>query len=176
MMQGLDLQSNWRFVVSLGRENEEEEHDEHDDIPSPTPEQHHETSEDEVPADDYQEQTDNSDDAHDSEAPDDYGVYTDVSNQTFSTSTSLYSFYRDVTGESVHVFTEVPLGISKFGRAYRPSYVFNSPYMIPPFRRGKDVRPLPPPQIMDHAIDISTSVDINPLRGLENPSMYDEFD
>ncbi|KAL9419368.1 hypothetical protein AB3S75_037183 [Citrus x aurantiifolia] len=48
--------------------------------------------------------------------------------------------------------------------------------MIPPFRRGKDIRPLPPPQIMDHAIDLSTSVDINPLRGLEDPSLYDEFD
>ena len=28
---------------------------------------------------------------------------------------------------------------------------------------------------MDHAIDMSTSVDINPLRGLEDQSLYDEF-
>ena len=108
--------------------------------------------------------------------PIDYGVYTDVGNQIFSTPTSLYSFYWDVSGESVQVFTEVPPGISKFGRAYKSLYVFNSPYMIPPFRRGKNVRPLPPPQIIDHGIDVSTSVDINPLRGLEDSSLYDEFD
>ena len=41
--------------------------DEHDDIPNPTPEQRHDTSEDEVAVDDHQEQTDNSDDAHDYE-------------------------------------------------------------------------------------------------------------
>ena len=48
--------------------------------------------------------------------------------------------------------------------------------MIPLFRREKNVRPLPPPQIVDRAIDMSMSVDINPLRGLENSSLYDEFD
>ena len=41
--------------------------DEHDDIPNPTPQQHYDTSEDEVAIDDQQEQTDNSDDAHDYE-------------------------------------------------------------------------------------------------------------
>ena len=68
------------------------------------------------------------------QAPDDYGVYTDVGNENLSTPTSLYSFYGDVSGESVQVFTEVPLGVSKFGRAYLPAYVYNSPYMIPPVR------------------------------------------
>ena len=109
-------------------------------------------------------------------APNYYGVYTDVGNQNFSTPTSLYSFYGDVSGESVQVFTEVPPGISKFGRAYRPLYVFYSLYMIPPFRRGKNIQPLPPPQIMDHTIDMSTSVDINLLKGFDDPSLYDEFD
>ncbi|GAY67647.1 hypothetical protein CUMW_258250 [Citrus unshiu] len=136
--------------------------DEHDNIPNPTTEQRHDTSEDEVAVDDHQEQTDNSDETHDSEldkidrnvyklksefkdfketvvgfiysmskstnndsptghsyaAKDDYGMYTDVGNQNFSTPTSLYSFYGDVSGESVQVFTEAPLGISKFDRAY----------------------------------------------------------
>ncbi|GAY54483.1 hypothetical protein CUMW_157040 [Citrus unshiu] len=110
-----------------------DEYDEHDDIPNPTPEQRHDTSEDEVAVDDHQEQTHaDSDDAHDSEsrtkqfndcvrrrldkidrnlfnmfilanghAPDDYGVYTDVSNQNLSTPTSLYNFYGNVSGESV---------------------------------------------------------------------------
>ena len=41
--------------------------DEHDDIPNPTPEQRCDTSEDEVAVDDHQHQTDNSDDARDSE-------------------------------------------------------------------------------------------------------------
>ncbi|GAY65250.1 hypothetical protein CUMW_239760 [Citrus unshiu] len=109
-------------------------------------------------------------------APDDYGVYTDVGNQNFSTPTSLYSFFGDVSGESVQVFTEVPPGVSKFGRVYIPSYVYNSLYMIPPLRRGKNARPIPRPQIMDHEIDMNTSVDINPLRGLEDSSLFAEFD
>ena len=29
---------------------------------------------------------------------------------------------------------------------------------------------------MDHAIDMSTSVDVNPLRGLEDSSLFAEFD
>ena len=38
-------------------------------------------------------------------APDDYRVYTDVGNQNISTPMSLYSFYEDVSGESVQVST-----------------------------------------------------------------------
>ena len=110
------------------------------------------------------------------QTPDDYGVYTDVGNENLSTPTSLYSFYEDVSGESVQVFTEVPPGVSKFGRAYIPYYVYNSPYMIPPVRRRQNVRLLPRPQIMEHAIDMSTSVDVNPLRGLEDSSLFAEFD
>ena len=99
-----------------------------------------------------------------------------MGNQNCSTYTSLYSFYGNVSGESVQVFIEVPPGISKFGRVYKLSYVFNSPYIIPQFKWGKSVRSLPSPQIIDHAIDMSTNVDINPLRGLEDPNLYDEFD
>ncbi|GAY56585.1 hypothetical protein CUMW_173050 [Citrus unshiu] len=51
-----------------------------------------------------------------------------------------------------------------------------SPYMIPPLRRGKNARPIPQPQIIEHAIDMNTSVDINPLRGLEDSSLFAEFD
>ena len=74
------------------------------------------------------------------------------------------------------MFSEVPLIVSKFGRAYIPSYVYNSPYMIPPVRRRQNVRPLARPQILEHAIDMNTTVDINPLRGLEDSSMFAEFD
>ncbi|XP_052296120.1 uncharacterized protein LOC127901933 [Citrus sinensis] len=54
-----------------------DEHDDHDDIPNPIPEQRHDTFadevghdtfEDEVAVDDHQQQTDNSDDARDSES------------------------------------------------------------------------------------------------------------
>ena len=48
--------------------------------------------------------------------------------------------------------------------------------MIPLVRRRQNVRPLPRPQILEHAIDMSTTVDINPLRGLEDSSMFAEFD
>ncbi|GAY54087.1 hypothetical protein CUMW_153960 [Citrus unshiu] len=109
-------------------------------------------------------------------APDDYGVYINVGNENLSTPTSLYSFYGDVSGESVHIFYEVPPGVSKFGRAYIPSYVYNSPYMIPPVRRRQNVWPLRRPQILEHAIDMSTTVDINSLRGLKDSSMVAEFD
>ncbi|GAY53583.1 hypothetical protein CUMW_150180, partial [Citrus unshiu] len=44
-----------------------DEHDDHDDIPNPIPEQRHDTYEDEVAVDDHQQQIDNSDDARDSE-------------------------------------------------------------------------------------------------------------
>ncbi|GAY60658.1 hypothetical protein CUMW_203770 [Citrus unshiu] len=98
------------------------------------------------------------------------------SSKKYWLTTRFISFYGDVSGESVQVFTEVPLGVSKFGRAYIPSYVYNSPYMIPPRRRGKNARPIPRPQIMDHVIDMNTSVDINPLRGLEDSSMFAKFD
>ena len=74
------------------------------------------------------------------------------------------------------MFTKVPPGVSKFGRAYIPSYVYNSPYMIPPLRRGKNARPIPRPQIMNHAIYMNPSVDINPLRGLKDSSLFPEFD
>ncbi|GAY57337.1 hypothetical protein CUMW_178670 [Citrus unshiu] len=100
-------------------------------------------------------------------APADYGVYTDVGNENLSTPTSLYSFYGNVSGESVQVFSEVPPGVSKSGRAYIPSYSLT---------RRQNVRPLPRPQILEHAIDMSTTVDINPLRGLEDSSMFAEFD
>ncbi|GAY57829.1 hypothetical protein CUMW_182460 [Citrus unshiu] len=192
--------------------------DNHDDIPSPTPEQCHDTSKDEMPVDDHKDQTDKSDDAHDSEFNDymrrrmdkiycklyepksefkDFkktvvGFIASLSKRPNKDSPTgrLYAlfnmfilpngqtpddyrvFYGDISGETVHVFTEAPSGISKSGRAYRSSYVFNSPYMIPPFRREKNIRALPPPQIMDHAIDMSMSVDINPLKGLEDPSLY----
>ncbi|GAY69529.1 hypothetical protein CUMW_289670, partial [Citrus unshiu] len=44
-----------------------DKHDDHDDIPNLIPEQRHDTFEDEVAVDDHQQQTDNSDDARDSE-------------------------------------------------------------------------------------------------------------
>jgi len=44
-----------------------DEHDDHDDIPNPIPEQRHDTDEDEVAVDDHQQRTDNSDDTRDSE-------------------------------------------------------------------------------------------------------------
>lgn len=73
----------------------------------------------------------------------DCGVYTDVENQNVSTHMSLYSFYGDVSGESVHILREAPLDISMFGRPYRRSYIFNSLYLIPSFKRGRNINPLP---------------------------------
>lgn len=89
---------------------------------------------------------------------------------------SLYSLYGEVSGDSVQILTEAPPCISKFGRPYRPSYVFDSPYMIPPFKKVRNIRPAPTLQIMDRDIDERTNVDINPLRGLEDPRGFDEFD
>ncbi|GAY45331.1 hypothetical protein CUMW_088670 [Citrus unshiu] len=171
-------QSSINAMSSVTRQSDE--HDDHDDIPNPIPEQRHDTSEDESRTkqfNDYiQRRLDKIDrnvyeikselkdfketvvgfietfskrpnkdspPARSYAAPDDYGVYTDVGNENLSTPTSLYSFYGDVSGESV---------------------------------RGQHVRPLPRPQIMEHAIDMSTSVDVNPLRGLEDSNLFAEFD
>ena len=81
---------------------------------------------------------------------------------------SLYSLYGDISGDNVQIFTEAPPGISKFGRPYRPSYIFGSPYFIPPFKRVRNVRPLPALNITDYEVDERSSVDMNPLRGLED--------
>lgn len=76
----------------------------------------------------------------------------------------------------MQILTEVPLGISKFGCSYRLSYVFNSLYLIPPFKRGRNVNHIHALQLMDREIDKRMSVDINLLRGLDNQSLYNEFD
>ena len=89
---------------------------------------------------------------------------------------SLYSLYGDISGDSVQIFTEAPPSVSKFGRLYRPSYIFGSPYFIPPFKRVRNVRPLPALNIMDYEIDERSSVDMNLLRGLEHSRLCKEFD
>ena len=66
---------------------------------------------------------------------------------------SLYSLYGDISGDSVQIFTKAPPGVSKFGRPHRPSYIFGSPYFIPPFKRVRNVRPLPVLNITDYEID-----------------------
>ena len=76
---------------------------------------------------------------------------------------SLYSLYEERSGDSIQIFTEALQDIGKFGRLYRPSYVFNSPYMIPSFKRVKNIKLVPTLEIMDHDIDERTNVDINPL-------------
>ncbi|GAY61665.1 hypothetical protein CUMW_211790 [Citrus unshiu] len=58
------------------------------------------------------------------QASDDHGVYTDVGNQNFSTSTSLYSFYGDVSGESVQVFTEFAGDMTVDRRVQHPRSFF----------------------------------------------------
>ncbi|GAY66716.1 hypothetical protein CUMW_251010, partial [Citrus unshiu] len=64
-----------------------------------------------------------------------YGTHTDAGNDDEHTSMSLYSVYGDISDDSVQIFTEAPPGVSKLGCPYRPSYIFGSPYFIPPFKR-----------------------------------------
>ena len=89
---------------------------------------------------------------------------------------SLYNLYGDINGDSVQIFTEAPPDISKFGRPYKPSYIFGSPYIILPDKRVKNIRPLPALKITDYKVDERSSVDMNPLRGLEDSSLCEEFD
>ncbi|KAL9457857.1 hypothetical protein AB3S75_006826 [Citrus x aurantiifolia] len=105
-----------------------------------------------------------------------YGTHTDAGNDDEHTPMSLYSLYGDISGDSVQIFKEAPPGVSKFGRLYRPSYIFGSPYFIPPFKRVRNVRPLPALNITDYEIDERSSVDMNPLRGLEDSRLCEEFD
>ncbi|GAY61393.1 hypothetical protein CUMW_209640 [Citrus unshiu] len=105
-----------------------------------------------------------------------YGTHTDADNDDEHTPMSLYSLYGDICDDSVQILTEAPPGVSKFGRPYRPSYIFGSPYFIPPFKRVRNVRPLPALNITDYEIDERSSVDMNPLRGLEDARLCEEFD
>ena len=69
-----------------------DEHDDHDDIPNPIPEQRHDTSEDEVAVDDHQEQTDNSDDARDSEVINNIRYFSFINHYFFTVSLKFYFF------------------------------------------------------------------------------------
>lgn len=60
---------------------------------------------------------------------DDYELYTDVGNHNDHTPISMYSFYRDVSGDNVQILIKAPPGVSKFERLYRSSYVFSSLYL-----------------------------------------------
>lgn len=53
--------------------------------------------------------------------------------------------------------------------------MFNNPYMIPFFKRVRNVKSLPILEIIDYEINKRMSVDINSLRGLEDPRLFDEF-
>lgn len=69
------------------------------------------------------------------QAPDDYGPYTNTGNYDDHIAISLYSLCENVYGDSVQILTEAPPDVSKFGRPYRSSYVFNITYLIPHFKR-----------------------------------------
>ena len=103
-------------------------------------------------------------------------MHTGAGNDDKHTPMSLYSLYRDISGDSVHIFTETPPDVSKFGCPYRPSYIFGSLYFIPLFKRVRNVKPLLALNITDYEIDERSSVDINPLRGLEDSRLCEEFD
>lgn len=60
------------------------------------------------------------------QALDDCGVYTDLSDNNDHTPMLIYSFYGDLSSKSLQILMELTPGISKFGRSYRPSYVFSS--------------------------------------------------
>ena len=66
--------------------------DEHDDIPNPTPEQCHDTFKDEVTVDDHQEQTDNSDDAHDFEVINNIRYFSFINHYCFTIFLKFYFF------------------------------------------------------------------------------------
>ena len=48
--------------------------------------------------------------------------------------------------------------------------------LIPSLKRVRNIKPPPTLEIMDREIDERMSVDINPLRGLEDPRLFEEFD
>lgn len=71
---------------------------------------------------------------------------------------------------------EAPPVISKFERPDQPSYIFNNPYMIHPFKRVRKIKSIIILELMDRNIDERMSVDINPFKGLEDSRVFDEFD
>lgn len=60
---------------------------------------------------------------------DDDELYTDAGNHNDHTPILMYSFYRDVSGDSLQILIKAPPGISKFERLYISLYVFSSFYL-----------------------------------------------
>lgn len=103
-------------------------------------------------------------------------MYIDVGGNNDHTPLVIVQFLQDLSGDSIQIFMEVLLGISKFRCPYECSYIFNSPYMISSFKRVKNVKRVPMLKIMNHDIDKRTSVDINQHKILKYPRVFDEFD
>lgn len=57
-----------------------------------------------------------------------------------------------------------------------PSYVLNNPYMISYFKKVRNIKPLPTLEIIDREIGERTSVNVNPLRELEDPRLFNKLD
>ena len=74
---------------------------EHDDIPNPTLEHRHDTSEDELAVDDHQEQTYNSDDAHNSEVINNIRYSSFINNYCFTVILKFYLFSFVIVDDKV---------------------------------------------------------------------------
>lgn len=104
------------------------------------------------------------------QAPDDLG---DCYNHTLISS---YGLYGDLNDDNVQILKEAPSGLNKFGHPYRTSYVLKSPYLISRFKWVRNIKSLPAIELTDVKLNERASVDINPLRGIEDLTLFDEFD
>lgn len=85
------------------------------------------------------------------------------------------SLYGDLNDDSVQILKEAHPGISKFGRPYRTSHVLRSPYLHT-YKRVRGIKSLPTAEPTNGEIDERMIVDINPLRGLDDPTLFHEFE
>ncbi|KAH9671507.1 hypothetical protein KPL70_017399 [Citrus sinensis] len=103
-----------------------------------------------------------------------YTVPNDVGDQYEHTPMSL-SLYGDLNDDSVQILKEAHPGISKFGRPYRTSHVLRSPYLHT-YKRVRGIKSLPTAEATNGEIDERMIVDINPLKRLDDPTLFHEFE
>ncbi|KAL9409636.1 hypothetical protein AB3S75_047951 [Citrus x aurantiifolia] len=103
-----------------------------------------------------------------------YTVPNDVGDQYEHTPMSL-SLYGDLNDDSVQILKEAHPDISKFGRPYRTSHVLRSPYLHT-YKRVRGIKSLPAAEPTNGEIDERMIVDINQLRGLDDLTLFHEFE
>lgn len=75
----------------------------------------------------------------------------------------------------MQVLKEATLSISKFGREVRKLYILKIP-CSQTYKQVRNIKRLPTIEPIDVKIDGRMSVNVNPLRGIDDPTTFHGFD